>query len=47
MTTFQISVTIGIFAALACTFISFVIGSRMGYKWHEDDMREMREGSGQ
>jgi hypothetical protein len=20
------------------TFISFVIGSRMGYKWHEDDM---------
>lgn len=36
MTTFQIAVGIGIIAALAATF---VIGSRMGYKWHEDDMR--------
>lgn len=39
ITQFQIGVTIGILAALAATFISFIIGSRMGYKWHEDDMR--------
>ena len=44
---FEYAVGLGILAALAATFISFVIGSRMGYKWHEDDMREMREGGGQ
>lgn len=42
---FELTVSIGVLAALASTFISFIIGSRMGYKWHEDDMRAMREGN--